>query len=133
MHVFISGPLTSTPRGPFPAVHDAVKVSTRLMRAGLVPFVPHTAVLVDMIEPGLTWDEWMLWCLHWVERCDAVLRLPGESRGADREVAHAEALGIPVYFSEADLLDAARSRQAVRLDTLRRRWPAVKGRVLAED
>lgn len=30
-------------------------------------------------------------------RCDAVLRLPGASRGADRDVAHAQALGLPVY------------------------------------
>lgn len=30
-------------------------------------------------------------------RCDAVLRLPGASRGADRDVARAQALGLPVY------------------------------------
>jgi len=30
-------------------------------------------------------------------RCDAVLRLPGASRGADGDVARAQALGLPVY------------------------------------
>lgn len=30
-------------------------------------------------------------------RCDAVLRIPGASRGADMDVAHAQALGLPVY------------------------------------
>ena len=30
-------------------------------------------------------------------RCDAVLRLPGASRGADMDVARAQALGLPVY------------------------------------
>lgn len=34
-----------------------------------------------------------------LERCDAVLRLPGESRGADQDVAIARRRGIPVYFS----------------------------------
>ena len=29
--------------------------------------------------------------------CDAVLRIPGESRGADLDVAHALKLGLPVY------------------------------------
>lgn len=29
--------------------------------------------------------------------CDAVLRLPGKSRGADNDVEQAEARGIPVY------------------------------------
>ena len=32
-----------------------------------------------------------------LKRCDAVLRLPGASRGADRDVARAQALGLPVY------------------------------------
>ncbi|MFL0411418.1 DUF4406 domain-containing protein [Microbacterium paludicola] len=34
-----------------------------------------------------------------LQHCDAVLRLPGESRGADRDVAIARDRGIPVYFS----------------------------------
>jgi hypothetical protein len=34
-----------------------------------------------------------------LQRCDAVLRLPGASRGADMDVASARALGLPVYFS----------------------------------
>jgi hypothetical protein len=34
-----------------------------------------------------------------LERCDAVLRLPGESQGADQDVAIARHRGIPVYFS----------------------------------
>jgi hypothetical protein len=31
--------------------------------------------------------------------CDAVLRLPGESKGADQDVAIARERGLPVYFS----------------------------------
>jgi hypothetical protein len=34
-----------------------------------------------------------------LQHCDAVLRLPGESRGADRDVAIARERGIPVYTS----------------------------------
>lgn len=32
-----------------------------------------------------------------LKRCDAVLRLPGASRGADMDVARARALGLPIY------------------------------------
>ena len=32
-----------------------------------------------------------------LKRCDAVLRLPGASRGADIDVARAQGLGLPVY------------------------------------
>jgi hypothetical protein len=38
-----------------------------------------------------------------LERCDAVLRLPGTSRGADQDVALAQKRGIPVYFSMSDV------------------------------
>ncbi|TFB99605.1 DUF4406 domain-containing protein [Cryobacterium adonitolivorans] len=38
-----------------------------------------------------------------LERCDGVLRLPGESRGADQDVAIARSRGIPVYTSLADI------------------------------
>ena len=43
-----------------------------------------------------------------LERCDAVLRLPGESRGADLDVARARELGLPVYFSIDELPRRAR-------------------------
>jgi hypothetical protein len=38
-----------------------------------------------------------------LERCDAVLRLPGESRGADLDVARARELGLPVYTDVDEL------------------------------
>ena len=38
-----------------------------------------------------------------LKRCDAVLRLPGASRGADMDVARAQALGLPVYHRVDEL------------------------------
>jgi hypothetical protein len=38
-----------------------------------------------------------------LERCDALLRLPGASRGADMDVARARALGLPVLTSVDEL------------------------------
>jgi hypothetical protein len=38
-----------------------------------------------------------------LERCDAVLRIPGESRGADLDVARALDLGLSVYRNVDDL------------------------------
>lgn len=38
-----------------------------------------------------------------LERCDAVLRIPGESRGADLDVAKARELGIPVYSTVEEI------------------------------
>jgi hypothetical protein len=44
-----------------------------------------------------------------LEHCDAVLRLPGESRGADQDVAIARARGLPVYERVEDIPTARTS------------------------
>ncbi|MFG3074693.1 DUF4406 domain-containing protein [Streptomyces sp. NPDC048225] len=36
-------------------------------------------------------------------RCDAVLRLPGDSAGADQDVALARRRGLPVYYDVAEI------------------------------
>ncbi len=38
-----------------------------------------------------------------LEHCDAVLRLPGESAGADQDVAIAQRRGLPVYYRIEDV------------------------------
>jgi hypothetical protein len=38
-----------------------------------------------------------------LQHCDAVLRLPGESRGADQDVAIARERGLPVYTRVEDV------------------------------
>jgi len=51
--------------------------------------------------------EYQFWTaldMEWVRRCDAVLRLPGDSRGADAEVKLAKECGIPVFYSINELL-----------------------------
>jgi hypothetical protein len=40
-----------------------------------------------------------------IERCDAVLRIPGESKGADGDVELAGKLGLPVYHRLDELPD----------------------------
>lgn len=48
-----------------------------------------------------------------LQHCDAVLRLPGESRGADNDVAIARRRGLPVYTSVEEIPHAARAAQTV--------------------
>lgn len=93
--VYISGPYTF----PDPAenTHRAIRAATELLDSGLViPVVPHLTMFWHTITPR-PYETWLELDLEMVARCDAVLRLPGESPGADRECAHAEALGILVF------------------------------------
>jgi hypothetical protein len=38
-----------------------------------------------------------------LDHCDAVLRLPGDSTGADNDVRVANELGLPVYYDVAEI------------------------------
>ena len=45
-----------------------------------------------------------------LERCDAVFRIPGDSRGADQDVARAIRLGLPVFRDLSELPRRAEGR-----------------------
>lgn len=107
--VYIAGPFTSNPMHGTRAASLAGDV---LYDAGHDASVPHLSILDDLITPHDS-DYWYERTLRMVEHCGLLLRLPGESIGADREVARAKELGIPVFrgtaeeFIEADI-DLAR-------------------------
>lgn len=54
---------------------------------------------VDDLSDPLTGEVMYPAAQRLLERCDAVLRLAGESRGADQDVAIARERGIPVYYN----------------------------------
>jgi hypothetical protein len=78
-----------------------IEAADELARAGLIPFVPLLYHFWHRIIPH-QYDFWTSLDLGWLERCDAIVRLPGESSGADAEVKRAVELGLPVYFSVAE-------------------------------
>jgi hypothetical protein len=63
-----------------------------------------------MIYPH-DWEEWLRIDLDWLKVTDAVVRLPGYSKGASLEVAKAQELDIPVYYGVAALLTCGRAEQ----------------------
>ena len=69
-----------------------------LMNLGFAPFAPLYSHFQEMFHPR-PYQEWIEIDLLWIDVCDALLRLPGESKGADGEVAYAEKLGIPVFYT----------------------------------
>ena len=64
---------------------------------GDLPIVPLLSHFWHFIFPH-KYEYWMGMNFKWVRRCDVVLRLPGKSNGADKEVALAKSLGKTVYF-----------------------------------
>lgn len=92
--IFISGPYTNGDQAA--NVRAAMCAGDMVIERGDVPFVPHLFHFWELVSPR-PYEAWMALDLFMLARCDALLRLPGESPGADREVAHAFKLGIPVF------------------------------------
>ncbi len=92
--VYVAGPITGDPWG---CVRQATDVFPALRELGLVPFLPQLSVLHEMVAPQ-SYDEWIKYGCDVIEHCAILIRLPGESRGADKEVFRARELGIPVVY-----------------------------------
>ena len=73
----------------------AIKYTSELVDMGYAPFCPHLSHFVDLYDKK-TWENWMKIDLEFLSRCDVLIRIPGESPGADIEVAEAVKAGIPV-------------------------------------
>lgn len=110
LRVYISAPISdggkAGPTERLANVRVAIAAFLRLADMGLAPFAPQLTEYVE-VESGtrLPHSTWMDLDLPWVEACDIVLRLPGDSAGADIEVAHARRHGIPVVFSFDELIE----------------------------
>lgn len=94
-HVYIAGPYTQG--DPVKNTRKALGVADYLQSLGFVPFVPHLSHFWHFLTPK-PYETWMEWDLAWLAKCDALVRLPGLSPGADREVDRARELGIPVFL-----------------------------------
>ena len=76
----------------------ALDAAEKCLDAGLAPFVPHLSGFWHFVYPH-DYESWMVYDFAWLELCDLVLRLPGESDGADWEVDLARSQNIPVLYS----------------------------------
>jgi hypothetical protein len=85
-------------------VHKAFKAANDLADLGFAPFVPHFTHFWHLMFER-PYEFWLELDNQFLSCCQALLRLPGESNGADKEVALARKLGIPV-FHDIDSLDA---------------------------
>lgn len=83
-----------------------------VFRRGHVPIIGVNMALPMIDAVGDTaFDEIMTpISLALAERCDAILRLPGASKGADEEVQRIQARGGKVYGSVNDVPDESAAR-----------------------
>lgn len=105
--VYVAAPYTRP--DPVENTHLLIAQVDQIAEEGIVtPIAPHLTLLWHLVRPR-TIDFWYAYDLATVARCDALLRLPGDSTGADNEVNFAEERGIPVFRDKADLYQWAQS------------------------
>lgn len=100
--VYVAGPITSS-GNLTENVRHGISVGNLLLRDGVIPFVPHLSELWNYVTV-VDYDTWLYYDKEWIRTCDALLRLPGKSKGAAREVRWANRLGIPVFTSYEKLI-----------------------------
>jgi hypothetical protein len=113
MLILIAGPYKSGTGGN----PDAMAANLRkleaaawpIFEAGHIPMIGEWVALPVLRSAGATaLDEFADGVLYptaqrLLQHCDAVLRLPGQSAGADQDVATAQQLGLPVYYDVAEI------------------------------
>ncbi len=106
--VYVAAPYTHPE--PVENTHDAIWAAECLQATGLVTaVVPHLSMMWHLLFPHSS-DYWYDYDLALLARCDALLRLPGMSVGADREVAFAAERHIPAFYEVEDLYRWAQGR-----------------------
>lgn len=101
--IYVAGPYT---KGDVAInVRNAILAGDRLYYAGYIPFIPHLTHFWHLVSPSV-YEVWMDMDSEWLSACDCLVRLEGESDGADKEVKQAMDIRIPVYFSVEEAINA---------------------------
>lgn len=85
-------------------LRNSLEAANKLMDLGFIPFVPLLSHFQHMMFPR-PYEDWLKLDIVWLESCDCLLRLPGESKGADKEVRCAFDLGIPFFATIEEIVE----------------------------
>ena len=101
MKIYIAAPYT---KGDVVLnIRRVIQAADALVAMGHTPLIPHLTHFWHLISPK-SHEFWLSYDLELLDFCDALLRLDGESAGADKEVEYAEQHCIMVFHSVEELV-----------------------------
>ena len=101
LRIYIAGPISNghaaNARDIYKNVREAEKYYEALIQNGWTPICPHLSYHAWLgFANDVHWDRWIELDLDLIDSCAAVLRIPGESKGAEVEVVYAKEHDIPI-------------------------------------
>lgn len=101
-YIYVAGPLEN---GDWiQNIRNMTDVCNDLLVNGYYPFNPLANVISWQFVHPHPVNLWMEYDLAWLSKCDALIRLPGPSEGADSEESLARDIPIPVFDSVHELI-----------------------------
>lgn len=105
---YIAAPYTN----PDPVLNTriAIDVGISLWESyRIAPIIPHLTMFAHLVRPMPVQDWYDIDIVIMLRGADCVLRLPGESEGADMEVEIAKGNRIPVFTKVLDVVEFQKS------------------------
>lgn len=84
-------------------VKAQIDTANDLYELGFNVFTPIVAAHFQHMVHPRNWDFWLELDYEWIDVCDCLLRLDGESAGADLEVEYAKRKDKKVFYNIVDL------------------------------
>lgn len=109
MVIYTAGPFRPTEAGNMYETHQNIEraklAALQIWRAGHVALCPHANTGLEF-QGAAPDDVWLAGDLVLLERCDAILMLPGweDSSGAKLEKAYAVDKGLSVFYTVPDAI-----------------------------
>lgn len=104
LRVYVAGPMSVGDQ--YENIQAGIRAGKSLLADGYAPMVPHLDAYMYIGVAGdsrVGLEEMLDVDFAWISVADAVLRLPGSSTGADREVVFARNEGVSVFYDRKSL------------------------------
>jgi hypothetical protein len=106
MRVYVAGKLNDNAVNYIKNMHRMIKTANQIQALGHSVMIPCLDILAGLVAGNLEYQDYYNNNLSWLEVSDAIFVCEGweTSKGTKAEIAHAEKLGIPVYYSIEEMV-----------------------------
>lgn len=110
--VYVAGPISLGDQ--FANCGRAIAFGHELHLRGFVPYVPHWGAL-QQLHAAWSPQEWLDYDFVWLDKCEVLFRLAGESVGSDKEVERAKEDRKAIFYEQVDGLNLLEQYKKMKL------------------